>query len=180
MPITDISPDVDNYFVGAGILKWKGPNDVVYADMGNCSKFEFTITATRLKHFSSRSGIRRKDRDVVTQVDAMVALTLDELTAKNLGLAMLATDPGGAVPIMLNIGDTPDIVGAFRLVGTNDIGAKVQVDLPSVLVAPQGALGLINAGTWGEIQLQGEINADLTTGNFGRLAWDITDEVAYP
>lgn len=180
MPVTDISPDVDNYFVGAGIVSIKLPSDSGYVDSGNVSKFEFTTSATRLKHYSSRHGIRRKDRDVVTQMDATLAMTMDEFTARNLGFALLATNPGGASPIMLNIGDQPDIVAAVRLVGTNDVGAKVQVDLPSVLIAPSGALGLINAGTWGEIQLTGEINADITTGNFGRLAWDIDTEVAYP
>lgn len=180
MAISDISPNVDNYFVGAGIVKIKLPTDIAYVDAGNVSKFEYTTTATRLKHYSARTGIRRKDKDVVTQMDATVAMTMDEFNARNLAFALLGSDPGGAAPIIINLGDTPDIIAAVRLVGTNDIGAKVQVDLPSVLIAPSGAIGLINAGTWGEIALVGEINADITTGLFGRLAWGITGEIAYP
>ena len=182
MPATDISPNVDNYFVGAGIVSWSptGPTGP-YIDIGNVSKFEFSVIATRLKHYSSRTGIRRKDADVVTQMDATVAITMDEVTAHNLSLHLLSTDPGGASPIMLNIGDTPEINGALRLVGTNDIGANVQVDLPSVLIAPTGAIGLINNGAWGEIVLQAEINADVTTGVFGRVAWDTGGALqAYP
>lgn len=179
MPATDLSPNVDNYFVGAGIVKWKGVGDSDYRDVGNVSKFEFTSNVTRLKHYSSRRGVRIKDRDVVTQVDAQVAMSMEELTAKNLALALLGTQSGSS-PIMIDILSHTEIEGAFRLVGTNDIGAKVQVDLPSCLITPTGAIGLINQGTWGEIQLLAEVNGNGDTGSFGRLAWGITSEVAYP
>ena len=50
-----------------------------------------------------------------------------------------------------------------------------------VLIAPTGAIGLINNGAWGEIVLQAEINADVTTGVFGRVAWDTGGALqAYP
>lgn len=180
MPATNISPNVDNYFVGAGILKWKGVNDTDFRDCGNCSKFEFTITPTRLKHMSSRIGVRRVDKNVVTQIEAALALTLDELTAKNLAFALLGTEVDGT-PVTLSIGELPDIEGQFRLVGTNDIGAKVQVDLVSCTVAPSGALGLINNGQWGEIQLTADVNTDPNNAaSFGQLAWGITDEISYP
>lgn len=181
MPATNLSPNVDNYFVGAGILKWSGVNDAgVFRDCGNCSKFEFTVTPTRLKHMSSRVGVRRVDKNVVTQVEATLALTLDELTAKNLAFAMLAIETDGT-PITLAIGANADIEGHFRLVGTNDVGAMVQVDLVSCLVAPSGALGLINNGQWGEIQLQADVNTDPNNpASFGQLAWGITGEISYP
>lgn len=179
MPVTNLSPNVDNYFVGAGIVKWKGTDDTDYRDVGNVSKFEFTSNVTRLKHYSSRTGTRFKDRDVVTQVDAQVAITMEELTASNLALALLGAESGGG-PVMIDILTETEKTGAFRLVGTNDVGAKVQMDLPSVIITPSGAIGLINAGTWGEIQLTAEVNGDVNTGSFGRLAWNITDEIAYP
>lgn len=171
MPVTDLSPNVENYFVGAGILKWKGVDDSVYRDVGNVSKFEFTSNVTRLKHYSSRTGTRFKDRDVVTQLDATVAITMDEITASNLALSLLG-DVTGSGPIMISILTNANKEGAFRLIGTNDIGAKCQIDLPSVLITPSGALGLINAGTWGELPLVAEVNGNITTGSFGRLAWN--------
>lgn len=169
--VTDLSPNVENYFVGAGIAKWKGILDLAYRDVGNVSKFEFTSNVTRLKHYSSRTGTRFKDRDVVTQLDATVALSMEELTAANLALALLG-DVSGSGPIMIDILTNANIQGAFRLIGTNDVGAKVQVDLPSCLITPSGAIGLINAGTWGEIQLVAEVNGNIATGSFGRLAWN--------
>src|SRR5882672_6981172 len=89
MPVSDLSPNVENYFVGAGIVKWQALGDLTFRDVGNVSRFEFTSTVTRLKHYSSRTGTRFKDRDVVTQVDAQVALTMEEFTASNLAMALL-------------------------------------------------------------------------------------------
>jgi hypothetical protein len=173
--VTDISPNVENYYVGAGICKWKGEDDSTYRDVGNVSEFAFTSTVTRLKHYSSRTGTRFKDRDVVTQLDASVAIKMDEITAANLALAVLGTASGSS-PIMIEVLTQANKKGAFRLIGTNDIGAKIQIDLPSCLITPSGAIGLINAGTWGELSLTAEVNGDINTGSFGRYAWN-TDGV---
>lgn len=172
MPYTELSPNVDNYFVGSGILKIrvrKPSDEGSYRDVGNCSKFEFTSNVTRLKHYSSRVGTRFKDKDVVTQVDATVAVVLDEITGANLRM-MLLGDLTGSGPVMVDILTSPDIEVAMRLIGTNDVGAKVQVDIPSVLLTPNGALGFINNGAWGEIPLNADVNGDATTGSFGRVA----------
>jgi len=172
MPYTELSPNVDNYFVGSGIIKIRqiSPVDEVdYRDVGNVSKFEFTSNVTRLKHYSSRVGTRFKDKDVVTQVDATLAMVMDEITAANLQYMLLSTNTGTS-PVMMDILTQPNLEVAVRMIGTNDVGAKVQVDLPSVLLTPNGALGLINNATWGEIPLTAEVNGDATTGSFGRVA----------
>lgn len=172
MPYTELSPNVDNYFVGSGIVKirQKVPVDETdYRDVGNVSKFEFTSNVTRLKHYSSRVGTRFKDKDVVTQVDATLAMMMDEITGANLQYMLLSTNSGSS-PVMLDILTQPNLEVAIRLIGTNDVGAKCQVDLPSVLLTPNGALGFINNGAWGEIPLTAEVNGDVTTGSFGRVA----------
>lgn len=169
MAVTDLSPNIDNYFIGAGIVSWKEDGSGSYRDVGNVSKFEFTSQVTRLKHYSSRVGTRFKDEDVVTQVDATVAMALDELTGSNLAMLLLGDQDGTAYPVTIDILTKTKFKGAFRLLGTNDVGAKCQVDLPSCLITPSGALGLINAGAWGEIQLTAEVNGDITTGSFGRI-----------
>lgn len=184
MPATDLSPNVDNYFVGAGIVSWAPiATPTVYRDVGNVSKFEFTSAVTRLKHYSSRHGTQFKDADVVTRVDATAMITMEELTASNLAMHLLSDETNPDVlPVMLNILNTPEMKGALRLLGTNDVGAAIQLDLPNCLITPSGAVGLINAGTWAEIQLTVEVNGDINTGIFGRLAWGITKGVAiaYP
>ncbi len=112
---------------------------------------------------------------MVTQLDASVAIKMDEITGSNLALALLGTVSGSA-PIMIDVLTAANKKGAFRLIGTNDVGAKIQIDLPSCLITPSGAIGLINAGTWGEIQLTAEVNGNINTGSFGRYAWN-TDGV---
>jgi hypothetical protein len=171
MAVSELSPQVDNYFIGAGIVKWKGILDADYRDVGNVSKFEFTSTVTRLAHYSSRVGTRFEDKNVVTQVAAKVALTMEEFTAKNLTLALLGEENAGS-PITIDILTNANIQGAFRLIGSNDVGAKCQIDLPSCTLSPTGALGFINAGTWGEIALEADVYGDPVTGSFGRLAWN--------
>lgn len=189
MPATELSPNSDNLYLGAGIVKWKGlvpVADANYRDCGEAPKFDFTITATRLPFLSARVGVRRRIKNAVTAVEAVAALTLAEMTAKNLGLYLLGgvTEGSGTAgtgsPSLINIGDTPDIEGMLRFVGTNVYGAMIQVDLPSVTITPQAALMLIGNAAWGEIQLMAEVNANEATGIFGQLAWGISAEIAYP
>jgi hypothetical protein len=174
MPITNISPDIDHYIIAQGIVSIKAEGDSDYVLCGNVSEFAYTLTATRLKHKSSMAGTRFTDADVVTDIDSTVALKMDEATARNMSFALLATTEaeGGSSPILIDIGSQRQIKAAIRLIGTNDVGAKSQIDLPSCRIAPTGALALIGTGTWGEINLQAEVLGDVLTGIFGRYAWN--------
>src|SRR6266851_10094855 len=106
MPLSNISPDIDHYIVAQGIVSIKTDDDSVYVDCGNVSEFNYTLTATRLKHKSSRTGTRFTDADVVTDVDSMLAMKMDEFTARNMAFAFLGTNvpEGGSSPIEINIG----------------------------------------------------------------------------
>jgi hypothetical protein len=187
MPATELMPNIDNYFVGTGVVKWMANGGETMIEVGNVSKWEYTTTATRLKHYSSMAGTRVKDDDVVIQVDAALSLTMDEFTSNNLGMALLGSvtipSSGGTAgdgnPSLIDLGTNPQITGWFRLIGKNDIGPMVQMDLPSVSITPQGALSLINASAWGEITLTAEVNANPETGSLGQLAWGISEEITY-
>jgi hypothetical protein len=186
MAATELSPNADNLYLGAGIVKWKGINDADYRDVGECPKFDVTMAATRLPYLSSRVGVRRRIKNAITQAECNIAMTLSEVTAQTMALYLLGTDTEGSgtagtgSPSSINIGDTPDIEGALRFVGTNVYGAMVQVDLPDVSISPQAALALINNAAWGEIQLMADANYNETNGNFGRVLWGITTEQPYP
>lgn len=172
MAATDLSPNVDNYAVYTGILKWT-PEGGAQRDCGNVSEFALTLTATRLPHFNSRGGVGGvsfQDANPVIRMAGSVAITMDELTAANLQMALLAGRTEGP-PIHLEIGTNPNIRGAFELDGTNVIGAKVKVILPDVSIAPAAAIGFINANAWGEIKLVAEVYGDPDTGSFGSLDW---------
>jgi hypothetical protein len=85
------SPDVDNYYIGKGLVSWKGVNDGTFRDIGNVSKFEFTPEVKRLDHWSSRTGTKTKDKSVVVEKSAKVLLVMDEWTAENLRLVLMGT-----------------------------------------------------------------------------------------
>lgn len=175
MAYTEISPNVDNYIVGKGVVKWKPEGDTVYRDVGNVPSFEITITVTKLDHFSSRQGVKFKDKSVVLEKSATVKFVLEEFTGENLAMAFLG-DLGAGPPITVDIFTLSEIKGALRLIGTNDIGVKAQYDLPFVTLTPSAAVQLIS-DTWGGMELTGEVTGDTLTGSFGQINLPITTEI---
>lgn len=83
------SPDVTGYYIGKGVLSWKGINDIAFRDLGNCPVFEFTPEVKKLDHYSSRLGIKVKDKTVVVEKSAKVKVVLEEWTAPNLILLLM-------------------------------------------------------------------------------------------
>jgi hypothetical protein len=86
------SPAVSNYSIGKGILSVDLEAAGVasgWRDVGNASKIDFEIKITELDHFSSRAGIKTKDKTVITERSASLTFVLDELTADNLALAVM-------------------------------------------------------------------------------------------
>ena len=82
---------IDNYTVGKGLVSFKKTGATAFADMGNCTEFEFTPEIEKLDHFSSRTGVRFKDKSVVIQKSGTLRLVLDEWTVDNLKMAVLAS-----------------------------------------------------------------------------------------
>ncbi len=96
-----VSPDIGNYYVGTGVVTWTPePTTAVPTptarDVGNVNVFEFTQEAELLDHWNHRGGVRYKDFRPVVQQSATVRLEMDEWTAENLRLAMMAA-PAAAV-----------------------------------------------------------------------------------
>src|SRR5262245_55298672 len=98
------SPNIGNYVVGRGIgyVKLIPPSttpDADYVDVGNITEFTFSVKPTRLEHYSSRIGVRKKDLVVVTELAATLTMILEEFTARNLAMATLGLVSGGVVNI---------------------------------------------------------------------------------
>lgn len=72
------------YTIGKGKLLFKPEGENHYRDMGNCPDFKITIGTERKEHFSSRSGIQTKDKEVVVKQTASGSMTLDDLVDYNL------------------------------------------------------------------------------------------------
>lgn len=175
MAVSATSPNVDNYFIGKGIVKFKKTGDVDYRDLGNCPEVEFTPSIETKDHFSSRSGTQTKDRKVVMQKSATLRIVMEEMTPDNLALILMGDVTPSSPEFVIDILSLSEITGAARFVGQNDIGARVQYDWPNVSITPSGSLNLIG-DDWGSMEITADVLADVN-GSFGQALWNITDEV---
>jgi len=166
MPAVELtSPNVKNYFIGKGVVAFKRDGEDDFRDMGNAATVEFTPELETLDHFSSRAGVKSKDRTVVTSKSGTVHLVLDEWTPSNLAIALLgdqATDVDGN--IVIDIFSSNAVSGVLKFTGSNEIGPRYEVELARVDFIPSAALGLIT-DEWGQIDVTG--NSVAVAGKFG-------------
>lgn len=159
------SPNPLNYFLGKGKITFT-PTGGSPRDLGNAPDVELTPELERLDHFSSRSGVRSKDRSIILEKTLTLRIVLEEITAENLGLLLLSdvdTDTTGAK--VLDIFSLSEITGSIEFEGTNDVGNKVNLNLPNVSFGPSGSLNLIS-DEWGRIEITADVLVD-NTGSFG-------------
>ena len=167
MPAT---PNPLNYYIGKGIVYFKKSGDSSYRDLGNVTVFELAPEIVTLPHFSSRTGVKTKDRNVVTEKSAVINLTAEEWSIDNVALALLGGPVEDASSLdsgIFSIFAANQISGALRFVGTNDIGPRFQIDLNNVDFVPGKSINPISEG-WGALELVGNVLAD-TNGDFGTI-----------
>lgn len=170
------SPSVQNYTIGKGIVSFQEAGSSTFIDLGNAPSFVCTTEVEKKPHYSSREGIKTKDFSAITQVGATVKFTLDEITGLNVSFHALG-DQDTTVPGVITIDGLTktEFVGELKLVGTNEIGQKVDW-LGTVSLSPEGELSLItDTDEFSTITLTAEVQKDATTGAFGK--WTIHDTV---
>jgi hypothetical protein len=170
-----MSPNVNNYHIGKGIVSFKETGASSFIDLGNSPSFAYTPAVTKLDHFSSREGVRTKDFTAITQIGATIKFTLDEITGYNLAFFALAeqgTSTGG--DITLSGLSKAEFTGTIKVVGTNDIGQQVDFTA-DVSFVPSGDFSFItDKDEWTVITIEAEVMKG-TAGDFG--IWTIRDEV---
>lgn len=155
----------DNYAVGKGIVSFKKTGAGSFVDLGNVTEMEISFEIEKLDHFSSRAGVKSKDKSVIVSKSATIRLVMDELTLENMALAMggtvvTASDGSKSFGMMkLNA-----IEGDLKYVGTNQIGPAHNWE-GKVSFAPSGSFNPIS-DEWSSIEVTGEILVD-ESGNFG-------------
>lgn len=151
-------PNVLNYYVGKGIVSFKKEGDAEARDLGNVPEFEFTPAIEKLDHFSSRSGVRTKDRSIVLEKSATVRIVMEEFAAENLAMALLGeVEENTAGDSVIDIFSQSEIKGELTFVGTNEVGAQVDILLYSVSFIPGSSINPIS-DEWGQIEVNGEVN----------------------
>lgn len=83
----------NDYTIGRGCVLFRKTGQTGLCELGNSPDFKLNIESEKLPHFSSKSGLKTKDREVVLQQIFNAAFTLDEPVAKNLALFFMANDP---------------------------------------------------------------------------------------
>lgn len=151
------SPSTLNYSVLKGIVKFT-PTGGVERDLGNAPEFELTPTIDKLDHFSSRAGVRSKDKSVVREKNLTARIVLDEITAENLQMALIGdtvvTNSAGNKEF--GIYAESEVTGRLTFTGTNDIGNRIHMVLPSVSFTPSGSLNVISE-EWATVEVTCEV-----------------------
>lgn len=150
---------IENYTLGRGILsiaKWANGAPGSYQDIGNCSKLELAIKVDKLEHYSSRSGLRVKDKVVTVEAGYSGTFELDEIAADQLALYVMGTVEGTTIHGLQSV----DQVYALRFMEDNASGPNYQWDFWCCLVQPTGNFGLITEKAWASLQYSFEGMAD--------------------
>lgn len=89
------SPSTDNYVLGKGKLYFDklSQSTGLYEgerDLGNAPAVNLNITLEELAHYSSRGGLKAKDKKVISEVSPTITFTLDENSKENVALLFMA------------------------------------------------------------------------------------------
>jgi hypothetical protein len=163
------SPNILYYSVLKGIVKFT-PDGGAETDLGNAPEFELTPAVDKLDHFSSRAGVRSKDRSVAREKNLTVRIVLDEMSPFNWRMALLgsASTTNSAGNSTFGLFAESEINGSLTFTGTNDIGSQINLTLPNVSFLPSGSISFISE-EWGSMELTGDVLFDEGAGDFGTV-----------
>lgn len=141
----------NNYVLGKGKLyfdPWDTNNATTGERyLGNCPGFDITINSTSLEHFSSESGIKQKDDEVLLEVTRNATITCDNITEDNMALFVIgnksapAQSSGAVVDEVLTV--KKDRYYQLGAVGTNYSGVR---NVSSVTVTDNAGTTTYTAG----------------------------------
>lgn len=158
------SPNVENYTLGKGVVFFDQKNlgtglYVGERDLGNAPAFAFNVALEKLEHFSSRGGLKAKDKEIISQITPGVTFTLDEINKENLALLTLAdlndvTQVAGSITaeaITAHLGLRSDLskrsIMHWQLPYDNEIDDNVIFVVGEIVTGAGGATGVVLAIT---------------------------------
>jgi hypothetical protein len=161
MPV-ESSPSTTLYTLGKGVVSIAEYDDNgtlgEYSDMGNAPAFSFELNEEKLEHYSSRSGAKRKDKEVTIQVGYMLTFTLDEFSVSNLVKFLRGTLVGSyQITALTNLSKEY----AIRFTSANAAGPNQIWNFHKCTLKPNGALNLIS-DEWDAMEFTGEGLDDTT------------------
>ena len=142
MSYAQTPPHVDNYMIGKGILsiaKITGGVTGTYADVGNCTKFEFQMTEETKEHFASRTSTKEMDAEVVIMTGYTLDFSLDEVSVENMRMFLKGTEANKVIYANQNANQ----YYALKFISDNPAGPNVKYEFWKCKLSPNGAFSLI-------------------------------------
>lgn len=161
------APSINNYYVGKGVISFKKDEDTDFVDCGNVPEFEWTPEVEKLDHFSSREGVRQKDRTIVLEKKGTIRMVMEEWNVRNLAIALLgevSQDTEGNSVIEIFASNA--VSGALKFTGSNEVGPKFEWVFNRVDFIPSSSISPLS-DEWGQLEVTGEAAA--VDGSFGTV-----------
>jgi hypothetical protein len=117
---------------------------------------EFAPTIAKLDHFSSRQGIKTKDRSVVISRGGTLRVLMEEITSLNLAMILMGDVGGTSLVPTIDIMANDTIRGEVRFIATNDVGPRWNLNFYNVEFSPSGSFNPIS-DEWNHIEVTGEV-----------------------
>lgn len=156
-------PNTGNYQISKGIVSFSTDNGSSFRDLGNVPSATWQPTVDKLDHFSSRAGIKTKDKSVAVTSSATLKLQMDEIVADNIAMLALgdveSNSDGDSVIKSMTLSS---IEGIIQIVGTNDVGLKVDF-IGEVSFTPTGQYDFISQ-EWNSMEITGDMVLHATYG----------------
>ena len=153
------SPNILNYSIFKGVLSIRRTGETNFRRVGNCPEVEWTPNIEKLEHFTAQSGIKTRDRTVVLSKSGTLRIVMEELTAENMGIALLGTvsdDSGGDQTISLF--SLSSVTCEVKFEGTNDVGPRYEWYFSNVDIIPSGSVPLVGGDDWTSVEITGEVS----------------------
>jgi hypothetical protein len=149
------SPSTTLYTLGRGVVsigEWSGSSPPgSLSDVGNSPRFECEVTEEVLDHYSSRSGTRNKDKQVVLEIGYTLNFDLDEFSVSNLARFLMGSISGNVISANTQL----DKEFSVKFVSDNPAGPNETWEFHRVKLRPGGSINLIS-DEWALMSFQGE------------------------
>lgn len=177
MAISLVSPNPDNIVRGAGKMSIKfldAPTDADWVRVGNITKFDWTPELEQLQHFDQQEGEKAVDRTDITSKSAKLAWTMEEQTARNMSILLMATPSIVGNHAHMEIFSDNAKAMAVKFESTNTKGPKWTYIFNRVEVAPTNTLSVLG-DDWVPLEVEG--TCVRVAGSFGTADADFVDVI---
>ena len=150
--------DANEYTLGRGKLTFEADGTNGFLDLGNAPELNISLDIETLEHYSSQSGLKVKDAEIVMQQDVTASFVLDRPNVDNLRMFFMST---AITDVVQSSGSLVNEAITARLDKWVEIGYR---SLSSVVVASDGDSITYTLATDYELDVTAGLIRALSTG----------------